>query len=111
MGVPPGYGAGASEVIRDVVEYQVPRQKLTNELLRAGDIERAVTEWRSLLRQIVHAPDLPWDRWLQLKELARKRVDLTKSPAQQRLPELLPAQMKIRVGNLRLIRQMGNAGA
>jgi superfamily II DNA/RNA helicase len=108
MGVPPGYGAGASEVIRDVVEYQVPRQKLTNELLRAGDIERAVTEWRSLLRQIVHASDLQWDRWMQLKAEARKHVDSTKSPAQQRLPELLPAQMRMRIGNLKPMRQTGN---
>jgi superfamily II DNA/RNA helicase len=97
MGVPPSYGAGASEVIRDVIEYQVPRQKLTNDLLRSGDIERAITEWRSLLRQIAHAPDLPWERWMGLKEFARKHVDLTKSPAQQRLPELSPAQARLRL--------------
>ena len=63
MGVPPAYGAGAAEVIRDVVENQTSRHKLVNELLRPGDIERAITEWRSLLRQIVHAPDYDWDRW------------------------------------------------
>jgi len=93
MGVPPAYGAGASEVIRAIVEGQVSRHRLVNESLRYGDIERALTEWRSLLRQIVHAPDYDWDRWRALREASAQYVDSTKSPAQQPLPLLLPAQM------------------
>ena len=93
MGVPPAYGAGASEVIRAIVEEQVPRHRLVNESLRYGDIERALTEWRSLLRQIVHTPDYDWDRWRALRKAAAQYVDSTRSPAQQPLPLLLPAQM------------------
>jgi superfamily II DNA/RNA helicase len=94
MGAPPGYGAGAAEVIREVVENQTPRHKLVNELLRYGDIERAITEWRSLLRQIVQAPDFDWDRWRDLKRMSEKFVNSTGSTALQPLPALLPAQLK-----------------
>jgi hypothetical protein len=48
---------------------------------RSGDIERAMMEWRSLLRHIVHAPDLEWDRWRQLKEAAKHFIENTTSPA------------------------------
>ena len=46
-----------------------------------GDIERALMEWRSLLRHIVAAPDLEWDRWREI-EIRRRRiiVENTKSP-------------------------------
>jgi superfamily II DNA/RNA helicase len=94
MGVPPGYGAGAAEVIREVVENQTSRHKLVNELLRYGDIERAITEWRSLLRQIVQAPDCDWDRWRTLKQMSERFVNSTRSTALQPLPILLPAQLK-----------------
>ncbi len=94
MGVPPAYGAGAAEVIREVVENQTPRHKLVNELLRQGDIERALTEWRSLLRQIVGAPDLDWERWQELKRMSDRFVNSTRSTALNPLPMLLPAQMK-----------------
>jgi hypothetical protein len=93
MGAPPAYGAGAAEVIREVVENQTPRHKLVNELLRHGDIERAITEWRSLLRQIVQAPDYNWDRWRALKEMSEHFVNATRSTALQPLPSLLPGQL------------------
>ncbi|MEY2614427.1 MAG: ATP-dependent helicase [Verrucomicrobiota bacterium] len=94
MGVPPAYGAGAAEVIRDVVENQISRHKLVNNVLRFGDIERAITEWRSLLRQIMHAPDYDWDRWRALKKISEHFVNSTRSTALQPLPALLPAQLK-----------------
>jgi superfamily II DNA/RNA helicase len=94
MGVPPAYGAGAAEVIREVVENQTSRHKLVNELLRYGDIERAITEWRSLLRQIVQAPDYGWDRWQALKRISEQFVNATRSAALEPLPILLPAQLK-----------------
>jgi len=45
-------GSGCARLLAD------PRSKhkLTNELLRHGDIERALVEWRSVLRHIVIAP-------------------------------------------------------
>jgi hypothetical protein len=94
MGVPPAYGAGAAEVIREIVENQTSRHKLINELLRYGDIERAITEWRSLLRQIVQAPDYAWDRWRELKRVSEQFVNSIRSSALQPLPSLLPAQLK-----------------
>jgi hypothetical protein len=94
MGVPPAYGSGAAEVIREVVENQTSRHKLVNDLLRHGDIERAITEWRSLLRQIVDAPDLAWERWSELKRISERFVNSTRSTALLPLPMLLPAQMK-----------------
>jgi superfamily II DNA/RNA helicase len=94
MGVPPAYGAGAAEVIREVVENQTSQHKLVNELLRHGDIERTITEWRSLLRQIVQAPDFGWDRWRALKSIAEQFVNSTRSTVLQPLPTLLPAQLK-----------------
>src|SRR5262249_44979538 len=59
MGVPPQYGAGASEVMREFVADPRSKHKLTGDLLRHGDIERALVEWRSLLHRIVTAPPYP----------------------------------------------------
>jgi superfamily II DNA/RNA helicase len=92
MGLPIAYGPGGSEVVRDVVAHQVPRHKLISESVRPGDIERALTEWRSLLRQIALAPAYDWDRWLQLREMASRYVHSTRSPARDPLPQLAPAQ-------------------
>ena len=94
MGTPVHYGSGASEVIREVVTTPGSRYKLTTDALRSGDIERAMMEWRSLLRHIVHAPDLDWNRWRELKEAARHFIDSTTSPAQLDFPPLLAAQLR-----------------
>jgi len=53
-------------------------------------------EWRSLLRHIVHAPDLEWDRWRQLKEAARHFIENTTSPTLLDVPPLLAAQQQRR---------------
>ena len=92
MGLPIAYGPGGSEVVREVVAHQVPRHRLVSESVRYGDIERALTEWRSLLRQITQAPAYDWDRWLQLREMASRYVHSTRSPARDPLPQLAPAQ-------------------
>jgi len=92
LGLPIAYGPGGSEVVRDVVAHQVPKHRLVSESVRPGDIERALTEWRSLLRQIALAPAYDWDRWLQLREMASKYVHSTRSPARDPLPQLSPAQ-------------------
>ncbi|MEP6809444.1 MAG: hypothetical protein ABI992_04320, partial [Chthoniobacterales bacterium] len=94
MGTPMHYGSGASEVIREVVTNPAARYKLTTDSLRAGDIERALMEWRSLLRHIVHAPEFAWDRWHELKAAAQKLVDTTTSPALLEFPPLLAAQQR-----------------
>ena len=94
MGTPMHYGSGASEAIREVVTNPGARYKLTTDTLRAGDIERALMEWRSLLRHIVHAPDYDWERWRELKAAARHFVENTTSPALLDFPPLLAAQQR-----------------
>jgi hypothetical protein len=95
MGVPVQYGAGASEVVRALVADPRSKHKLTNELLRHGDIERALVEWRSILRHIVLAPAYPWSRWTELKAAARQLLDKTASPtAAVDLATLAPLQQR-----------------
>ena len=80
MGVPVHYGAGASEVVRALVADPRSRHKLTSELLRHGDIERALLEWRSILRHIVLAPAYLLAQWTELKKAAGELLDKTASP-------------------------------
>lgn len=94
MGTPMHYGSGASEVIRELVANPGSRPRLTTDALRSGDIERALMEWRSLLRHIVNAPEMGWDRWRALKIAARHFVDTTTSPALLDFPPLLAAQQR-----------------
>ena len=94
MGVPVHYGSGASEVIRELVTHPAGRYRLTTDSLRHGDIERALMEWRSLLRHIVAAPDLEWDRWMALKSAAQELLGRVASPAFFDFPPLLAAQQR-----------------
>ncbi|HEX7517442.1 MAG TPA: DEAD/DEAH box helicase [Chthoniobacterales bacterium] len=92
MGVPVHYGSGASEVIRELAANPSTRYRMTNESLRHGDIERALMEWRSLLRHIVGAPPLEWDRWRSLQKMAAHFIGSTTSPAAVAFPPLLASQ-------------------
>jgi superfamily II DNA/RNA helicase len=74
FGIPADYGAGASEAVRGIVQHGIARQQFLSETLRMGDIERALLEWRSLLRHIAHAPAHTWERWGQLQEAARRML-------------------------------------
>jgi len=65
---------------------------MINESLRHGDIERALIEWRSLLRHILGAPRIEWDRWVGLQEQAAHFIGSTTSPAAVDLPPLLASQ-------------------
>lgn len=94
MGVPVHYGSGAAEVIRELAANSSSRYRMTNESLRSGDIERALMEWRSLLRHIVGAPQLDWDRWHALQVAAAHFVETTTSPASLNFPPLLAAQQR-----------------
>ncbi len=87
MGVPVEYGAGAEELVREITEHGTAIGKLQTETLRSGDIERALIEWRSVLRHIAMAPDYEWDRWQELQRAAAIHIE-TNAPA--RLPELPP---------------------
>lgn len=97
MGVPAHYGSGASEIVRELIAAPTSRYKFTSDSVHHGDIERAMMEWRSLLRHIAAAPPLAWDRWMQLKAEAAKHVERSTSPALLDLPPLLAAQ-RTRIG-------------
>jgi len=94
MGVPVQYGAGASEVVRELVADPRSKHKLVGDLLRHGDIERALVEWRSLLRRIITAPPYPLPRWNELKRAAGELVEKTVSPTVVDLAELRPVQQR-----------------
>lgn len=87
-GVPPKYGVGAEQVVAGVHKDPLSKHRWVTELLGAGDIDRVIIEWRSLLRQIVHAPALDWPRWTALQQLAKVTLNETESPTLTDLPPL-----------------------
>ncbi|MGA2544123.1 MAG: DEAD/DEAH box helicase [Verrucomicrobiota bacterium] len=87
-GVPPKYGAGAGPVVAGVHRDPLSKHLWVTELLGAGDIDRIIIEWRSLLRRIAHAPELDWTRWKKLQEMARAILQETTSPTLTELPPL-----------------------
>ena len=87
-GVPTEYGEGAAEVVAAIViDHRKPRE-FESEQVRAGDMERAVLEWRAILRQIVHSPDFAWDRWIELRQEAWHHLE--KTPPTTHLDSLPP---------------------
>jgi hypothetical protein len=92
MGVPVTYGDGASEIVRDVVEHGGSKQSHLSEHLRLGDIERAITEWLSLMRHVSTAPPLVHARWMELRRRAGEIAGRVTPPAVAEFPPLLPAQ-------------------
>jgi superfamily II DNA/RNA helicase len=87
-GVPPKYGAGAEQIVASVHKNPQNKQGWITDLLGPGDIDRVIIEWRSLLRQVSHAPDLEWPRWRALQSLARTILNATESPTLTELPAL-----------------------
>jgi hypothetical protein len=70
-GTPTKYGSGAELVVTAIHKDPTAKHAWVTELLGAGDIDRVIIEWRSMLRQLAHAPDLEWPRWQALRVLAR----------------------------------------
>ncbi len=87
-GVPPKYGAGAEQIVASVHKNPLAKQVWITDLLGTGDIDRVIIEWRSLLRQIAHAPDLDWPRWRALQAMAKTILNETESPTLTDLPPL-----------------------
>ena len=87
-GVPPKYGAGAEAIVASVHANPAAKRQWVTDLLGEGDIDRVIIEWRSLLRQIAHAPDLDWPRWQELRQRARTILAATESPTLTDLPPL-----------------------
>ncbi len=93
-GVPPKYGAGAEQIVAAVHKNPQSKHTFVTDLVGAGDIDRVIIEWRSLMRQISHAPDLDWPRWSALKAAARAVIRETESPTLTDLPPLEYHQTK-----------------
>jgi superfamily II DNA/RNA helicase len=87
-GVPPKYGSGAEQVVASVHKNPLNKHGWITDLLGAGDIDRIIIEWRSLLRRIAHAPELDWTRWRELQAMARTLLNETESPTLIDLPPL-----------------------
>ena len=87
-GVPPKYGAGAEQVVAAVHKDPQSKHVWVTDLLGPGDIDRVIIEWRSLLRQIAHAPLLDWPRWRALQAMAKGILNETESPTVTDLPSL-----------------------
>jgi hypothetical protein len=101
-GVPPQYGSGASESVRAIVAEGARAREVIAEVETAGrgDLDRLLTEWRSLLRQIARAEPLigngqPMtnrdhflaERWDNFRALAR---DWLRDARTDTLPDLPP---------------------
>jgi len=85
-----GYGEGAWETIERHLAGR-PAAEVEGGLSR-GDIERAILEWKSLLRHIVHAPEADAPRWAELQMAAAACLgtfDAKSAPNFE--PELPPA--------------------
>jgi superfamily II DNA/RNA helicase len=93
-GVPPKYGSGAEEVVASVHKNPMNKHAWISDLVGPGDIDRVIIEWRSLLRQISHAPDLEWARWRALQAMAKGILNETESPTMTDLPPLEYHQTK-----------------
>lgn len=91
-GLPLKYGAGADQVVAAVHREPGSKHEWVTDRLGVGDIDRAIIEWRSLLRQVAHAPELEWERWTELQGTARRLLAETESPTLRELPPLEPEQ-------------------
>ena len=93
-GLPPKYGAGAEQVVASVHKNPLNKHGWITDLLGPGDIDRVIIEWRSMLRQIAHAPDLDWPRWRALQAMSKTILNETESPTLTDLPPLDYLQTK-----------------
>ena len=93
-GLPPKYGAGAEQIVASVHKNPLAKQGWVTDLVGVGDIDRVIIEWRSLLRQVSHAPDLEWPRWRALQAMAKTMLNETESPTLTDLPPLAYEQRR-----------------
>ncbi|MEM6599856.1 MAG: DEAD/DEAH box helicase [Verrucomicrobiota bacterium] len=93
-GVPCHYGHGAAITLRRLINREARKAQLVGEYSGAGDIDRLVTEWSSLLRQIRSLPSRPNPRWSELQRQAQYCLELFPTPELPPLPEIIAAQRR-----------------
>ncbi len=109
LGLPPSYGEGAAEVLEQRLDGAWRRGGAGD--FGEGDVERLFAEWVSLLRHLRNAPDLPWERWRELKTAAAallKRHDRSVVDPSQ-LPRFDPHELSKKVSH-RLTRRSWQRG-
>ncbi len=76
LGLPSAYGEGAAEVVNMMLHGDLHRLMAHRIHIDfgPGDAERAFIEWLSLLRHIRHAPEMDWERWMELKEASEHEL-------------------------------------
>lgn len=109
-GLPVNYGSGASEAVRALVEQGARTRDVLDEVETAGrgDLDRLLTEWRSLLRQVAAAGPLEGDgmamtardhfiaeRWDGFRALARTWLNETRNDTLPDLPPLTVDQRRV----------------
>ncbi len=109
-GLPLQYGSGASEAVRALVAEGARAREVMDEVETAGrgDIDRLLTEWRSLLRQAAAAGPLIGDggpmngrdhfiaeRWDNFRALARYWLRESKRDTLPSLPPLTADQRRV----------------
>lgn len=109
-GVPVQYGFGASDAVRGLVAEGARARDVLDEIETAGrgDIDRLLTEWRSLLRQVAHAGPLVGDgltmtgrdhfiaeRWDTFRALAHATLRESRVDALPALPPLTADQRRV----------------
>lgn len=109
-GVPLQYGSGASESVRALVAEGARAREVLDEVETAGrgDIDRLLTEWRSLLRQVAGAGPLIGDgapmtgrdnfiaeRWDEFRTLARHWLNESRMDSLPDLPPLTSDQRRV----------------
>jgi hypothetical protein len=94
-GLPIDYGEGATEILRDRKAFLAEDERSQDDL-KAGDLERAGIEWRSLLCLIAQGPALDDERWTELQGEARSLVG--KESREEELPIFpnMPARQRER---------------
>jgi len=103
-GVPPRYGSGAERVVASIHKNPLGKSAWITDLVGAGDIDRIIIEWRSLLRQISKAPVLEWPRWQALQAMAKGILQETESPTLTDLPTL-DYQQNRRIDHVLILRR------
>jgi superfamily II DNA/RNA helicase len=100
-GLPLEYGEGGVDFIRQRALLQSAANE-EGEDLGAGDVERLVIEWKSLLDLIASCPDLGIPRWGRLQEVARRlQEDKSTTGELPEFPELPVRQRRRFEGPLR----------
>ncbi len=91
-GVPPQYGYGAADVVREIVEHRARRSELAVDFTGRGDIDRLLTEWRGFLRQTVQAPPTDNPRFEAFRDIAAGLAARSTSGTLPPLPPLTAEQ-------------------